>query len=274
MLHRVQFTRPTQINFSSRSHAWVAVIVTCVALCLFTNTATGQDTDVVDPPTAEVDPVPQEKDATPKEDDSELTDQKAAETEGTDKTKAKEKPVVLKDLAVDLRDKKLSFKAPQKWKAKEPKFKNITKHEMMLPKAEGEEKDARLTFSISSGSNEINITRWKTQFKFPNGAAPDKLFAVEKKTVGDYELTFVQIRGTFLEKMGGGGPFAGGKKTPRENYMMKAVIISPKGAAATTPKCFIKLVGSEKALKRHTKAYTAMVKSMKASPIVDQKDKD
>ncbi len=173
--------------------------------------------------------------------------------------------VKLKKLTVDLRDKELAFEAPVSWKAKKPKI-NFIKHELMLPKAEGETKDGRMTLSVSSGSTEANIDRWKTQFKFPNGAMPDKVFSVEKKTVDGYELSLVQIRGTFMESIG--GPFAG-KKTPRENYMMKAVIISPKDADARTAKCFIKLVGSEKTLKQHAKAYAAMVKSMKTQAVVD-----
>ena len=51
--------------------------------------------------------------------------------------------------------------------------------------------------------------------------------------------------------------------------MMKAVIISPKDANSKTAKCFIKLVGSEKTLKQHAKAYAAMVKSMKMQMAVE-----
>jgi len=111
-----------------------------------------------------------------------------------------------------------------------------------------------------------NINRWKSEFKFPLGAPPNKVFAVEKKKIDGYELSIVQLRGTFMESSG--GPFSG-KKTPRENYMMKAVIISPVDADAKTPKCFIKLVGSEKTLKQHAKAYDAMVKSMKTQAVVE-----
>lgn len=254
-IHFTTFTKAKAIPTRDSRYSqigWATVMAFFVAFSILSNPAVGQDVEVVDPPTSTVQP--DQEQATP--------------TEGKDETKTPAAPVKLKKLTVDLRGKELSFDAPENWKAKKPAT-NFTKHELILPKTEGDEKGARMTFSVVSGSNETNIGRWKTQFKFPNGAAPDKVFAMEKKMVDGYELTFVQIRGTFLEKMGGGGPFAGGKVTPRENHMMKAVIISSPDADARTNKCFIKLVGSEKAIKQHAKAYAAMVKSMKAQAVVD-----
>ena len=237
---------------------------------LFSSHAIGQDTDVADPPKATTEPDDQADKSAESTKEAEKSSDETAEMEKSaddkDETKTPAVPVKLKELTVDYRGKELSFKAPESWKVKKA-TNNFTKHDLVVPKAKGEEKDARLTFSIASGSMENNIARWKTQFKFPVGEAPEKVFAMEKKKVDGYELTFVQLRGTYMETMG--GPFAGGKKTPRENYMMKAVVISPPGADAKTPKCFIKLVGSEKTIKQHTKAYTAMIKSMKAQAVVD-----
>ena len=249
MLRYFQFKTPTKIKANSNCFRQAAAIATLIVFGCLSHPAVGQESNVADPPKKAVEP----------------DQQKATQTEGSD-TKKQEAPVALKKLTIDLKDKELSFEAPKSWKAKKPRF-NFTKHELMLPKAEGDEKDARMTFTISSGSTQDNIDRWKAQFKFPLGAAPEKVFSVEKKTVDGYELSLVQIRGTFMETMG--GPFAGGKKTPREKYMMKAVIITPPGADARTAKCFIKLVGSEKTIKQNAKAYTAMVKSMKTQPVED-----
>ena len=228
-----------------------ALLITVAVISLLPSVSRGQEVEALDPPKPAVESAEQK------------TEQ--AKVEPEEKPKAM---VKLKKLTVDLRGTELAFEAPESWKAKKPRF-NFTKHELMLPKAEGEEKDARLTFTLSSGSTQDNLDRWKSQFKFPHGANPDKLFSVEKKTVDGYELSIVQIRGTFMETMGGGGPFAGGKKIPRENYMMKAVIISPKDADSRTAKCFIKLVGTEKTIKQHAKAYAAMVKSMKTQAAVE-----
>ena len=227
-----------------------ALLITVAVISLLPSVSRGQEVEALDPPKPAVESAEQK------------TEQ--AKVEPEEKPKAM---VKLKKLTVDLRGTELAFEAPESWKAKKPRF-NFTKHELMLPKAEGEEKDARLTFTLSSGSTQDNLDRWKSQFKFPHGANPDKLFSVEKKTVDGYELSIVQIRGTFMETMGG-GPFAGGKKIPRENYMMKAVIISPKDADSRTAKCFIKLVGSEKTIKQHAKAYAAMVKSLKTQVAVE-----
>ena len=251
MLRFIQFlTLNKAVPNCHRCHSqagWAAVIATFVSLGLLSNPAIGQDTEVAKPSTT-------------------ATQEESPQVKQADETKTPATPVKLKTLTVDLRDKELSFEAPETWKAKKPRF-NFTKHELMLPKADGEQKDARMTFTISSGSTQNNIDRWKSQFKFPLGAAPEKVFSMEKETVDGYELSLVQLRGTYMETTG--PPMAGGKKTPREKYMMKAVIISPPGADAKTAKCFIKLVGSEKTLKQHAKAYAAMVKSMKTAAVVD-----
>ena len=247
MLRSVYLTAfsKNKIDSSKSSGFTLTLLVAGAVISLLPSASRGQEVEAVNPPAVE---------------------QKNEQA----KVEPEEKPeamVKLKKLTVDFRGKELAFEAPENWKAKKPRF-NFTKHELMLPKAEGEEKDARLTFTLSSGSTQDNLDRWKSQFKFPTGANPDKVFSVEKKTVDGYELSLVQIRGTFMETMGG-GPFAGGKKIPRENYMMKAVIISPKDANSKTAKCFIKLVGSEKTLKQHAKAYAAMVKSMKTQMAVE-----
>ena len=249
MLRSVCLTIFSNNKIDFRGHQLV-LLVALVASSLLPAVSNGQEVETLDPPKSMVEAAEQE------------SEQAKVEPETKPEMMAK-----LKTLTVNLRGKELAFEAPESWKAKKPRFK-FTKHELMLPKAEGEEKDARMTFTLSSGSTEENINRWKSQFKFPLSANPDKLFAVEKKMVDGYELSLVQIRGTFLEKMG--GPFTGGKTTPRENYMMKAVIISPKDADAKTAKCFIKLVGSEKTIKQHAKAYAAMVKSLKTQTAVDK----
>ena len=239
------------IDSNNSSIRALALLIAVAVISMLPSFSRGQEVETVDPTKPAV----------------ESAEQKSEQA----KVEPEEKPeamVKLKKLIVDYRGKELAFEAPESWKAKKPRF-NFTKHELMLPKAEGDEKDARMTFTLSSGSTQDNLDRWKSQFKFPTGANPDKVFSVEKKTVDGYELSLVQIRGTFMETMGG-GPFAGGKKIPRENYMMKAVIISPKDANSKTAKCFIKLVGSEKTLKQHTKAYAAMVKSMKTQAAVDK----
>ncbi len=236
----------TQIDFCSCYHqaknSSLILIVVFLAFALPPSVCFSQEVKPMNPPTTTANSDQPKSDAAP------------------------EVKVALKTLSVDLRGKELSFQVPENWKAKKPRF-NFTKHDLRLSKADGDEKDARMTFTISSGSTQSNIDRWKAQFKFAVDAAPDKVFTMEKKTVDGYELSLVQIRGTFMETMG--GPFAGGKKTPRENHLMKAVIISPPGADAKTPKCFIKLVGSEKTINLHAESYTAMVNSMRSQAAVE-----
>jgi len=231
MLRITNQTTPTTLNNVGRLMlSGLVTAATFAAISFASSAAIGQEKETMDPPTPAATPT------------DEQTDEPAATDTEAMETKTVEAPVAMKKLSIDLLAKELSFEAPESWKAKKPRYK-ITKHELQLPKAEGEAKDGRMTFT-----------------------PPNKVFAVEKKKIDGYELSIVQLRGTFMESSG--GPFSG-KKPPRENYMMKAVIISPVDADAKTPKCFIKLVGSEKTLKQHAKAYDAMVKSMKTQAVVE-----
>lgn len=180
-----------------------------------------------------------------------------------------EKPEETRELVVELTGDKLLFQAPVSWKAKKPRV-NFTKFDLRLPKVETDPKEGRMTFTISGGGTKANIDRWKMQFKLPVGdEAADAVKTTTRKLDG-YELSIVQISGTYVDSMGG-GPFAGGKKISRPDYMMRAIILTKDGSTAMSPKCFVKLVGPAATVKKHSKAFEKMVKSMK---IVESKVSD
>jgi hypothetical protein len=172
-----------------------------------------------------------------------------------------EKPEKTRELVVDLTGDKLMFQAPVSWKAKKPRV-NFTKFDLRLPKVETDPKEGRMTFTISGGGTKANIDRWKSQFKLPVGDAAADAVKMTTRKLDGYELSIVQIAGTFVDSMGG-GPFAGGKKISRPDYIMRAIILTKEGSTAMSPKCFVKLVGPAATVKKHSKAFEKMVKSMK-----------
>ena len=91
------------------------------------------------------------------------------------------------------------------------------------------------------GGVEANINRWVAQFT----GQPEK--TIEKKKLGNREVTFLTAKGTYQESSG--GPFSG-KKTDRPGYMMLAAILpSSKGAV------FLKLTGPQKSVEAMKKAF-------------------
>lgn len=188
-----------------------------------------------------------------------------AKTDSQIENQAKEEePQKTRELVVELTGDQLKFQAPVSWKAKKPRV-NFTKFDLRLPKVETDPKEGRMTFTISGGGTKANIDRWKSQFKLPVGDQAADAVKMTTRKIDGYELSVVQIAGTFMDSMGG-GPFSGGKKVSRPDYMMRAVILTKEGSTAMSPKCFVKFVGPAATVKKHSKAFEEMVKSMTIVP--------
>src|SRR5438477_4070840 len=96
-----------------------------------------------------------------------------------------------------------------------------------LPKVEGEQRDAELViFKGIGGSAKDNINRWKTQFKPPEGKDVDQAAKVTEMKVGDADLMYLDVHGTYLFKFPPFDPNA--KVQPLANYRMLAVAFQTK----------------------------------------------
>jgi hypothetical protein len=140
----------------------------------------------------------------------------------------------------------LTLTAPEGWGRKQPQS-SFIEAEFVLPKAEGDDADGRLTVSLAGGSVEANIERWKGQFANLKDAQEEKLDA------GGIEATLVDLLGEFNDQR---GPFA--PAVARADYRMMAAII-PVGELLH----FVKATGPQKTIESHAEAIKNFVRSAK-----------
>jgi hypothetical protein len=161
------------------------------------------------------------------------------------------------NVVIDLADGALKMTVPASWKVMEPRSR-IIEHEFQAPK-EGDVV-SRITVMAAGGSIDSNVDRWFGQFAQPDGKATKDVAKVEKKKVGDYEVTMVDISGTMTESMGG-GPFAPGKTVKREGYRMLGAIIDTKDKGLQ----FIKLTGASELVEQQKKDFSDFIESVKSA---------
>lgn len=159
------------------------------------------------------------------------------------------------NVVIDLAEGALKMTVPASWKVMQPRSR-IIEHEFQAPK-EGDVV-SRITVMAAGGSIDSNVERWFSQFSQPDGKATKDVAKVEKKKVGDYEVTIVDISGTMSESMGG-GPFAPGKTVKREGYRMLGAIIDTKDKGLQ----FIKLTGAEELVEQQKKDFNDFIESVK-----------
>ena len=139
----------------------------------------------------------------------------------------------------------VTFTAPAGWGRKEVQG-GFVDAEYVLPKAEGDAADGRLTVSRAGGAIDANIERWRGQF----GGKPEKETRDEFEVAG-VKVIVVDMSGEFADQR---GPFA--PPTKRAGYRMFAAIV-PIGAQNH----FIKATGPEKTIAQQQEALLAFVRS-------------
>lgn len=116
-----------------------------------------------------------------------------------------------------------------------------------IPKVEGDSEDAELSVSQAGGSLEANIERWKGQFTDSPGE-PIR----EDKKVGKYDVTIVEISGTFASGM------PGAATEPKTKFTMLAAIVATGGQSH-----FFKLTGPEKTVASAKADFNKMIDSLR-----------
>jgi len=153
----------------------------------------------------------------------------------------------LDDAGGEVRMDRLTLTAPKGWGRKTPQS-TFIQAEFVLPRAEGESQDGRLTLSTAGGSVQANIDRWKDQF----GGKPEKAHE-EKIDVNGIAVTLVDFSGDFMDQK---GPLAPGVK--RSDFRMIGAII-PDGDQLH----FVKAVGSKKTIESHAEKIKTFIRSAK-----------
>lgn len=129
----------------------------------------------------------------------------------------------------------IELTAPSDWQRKRPSSSFIAA-EFALPRAEGDDIDARLTVSTAGGSVEANVDRWKSQFEPLAEEKPP-----ESIDVAGMLVTIVDLSGDFNDAR---GPFA--PPVHRSGYRMIAAIVPVQGQLH-----FIKATGPQKTMAAH-----------------------
>ncbi|MCA9176701.1 MAG: hypothetical protein KDB14_19570 [Planctomycetales bacterium] len=152
---------------------------------------------------------------------------------------------------IKLSEGKITLPAPASWERKQPRTR-IVEHEFAAKGPEGTS-PARITLMGAGGGVEANIDRWVGQFRQKDGSSSRDKTKVERAKVGDTEVHVVDISGVYQDSPG--GPFAGGRVIPREDYrMLAAIIVTPKSGHY-----FIKMIGEADTVEANAKAFREML---------------
>ncbi len=147
----------------------------------------------------------------------------------------------------DVRLEALTLTGPAGW-VRKPAQSSFVRAEFLLPRAQGDDADGRVTISTAGGSIEANIERWKGQF----GSAPEHS-KQEQIKVGGLDVSLVDFSGDFNDQR---GPFAPAVK--RSGYRMIAAIIPVAGELH-----FIKAVGPKKTIEAHAQEIRTFIDTAK-----------
>lgn len=139
---------------------------------------------------------------------------------------------------------------PESWKRIKPRVR-ILDAEFELPRAEGDQHDARLTLMASGGDPQETISNRVNEFRH-DGTGP----FISKMRVAGVEATWVDIRGEWK------GP-AFERIEPHPDYRMLLVIIPHTGAAAY----YLKLAGPAATVAAHEAMFRAFVESAVLTPL-------
>jgi hypothetical protein len=124
---------------------------------------------------------------------------------------------------------------------------------------EGDKNDAEFViFSFGpgqGGSAAENVKRWKGFFIPPDGKSIDDVSKVTKMKVGDVDVTYLDVQGTYKYKERPFDPNA--KEELRPDYRMLGVVFEGKKTY------FFRLVGPAKTITHHKKGFEDWLKGFK-----------
>jgi hypothetical protein len=171
--------------------------------------------------------------------------------------RADEKKEQKKGTIVEIDD--LKSTAPANWKSEEVTTKFRT-HHFRIPHVADDKNDAELTIFFfgtgSGGSADANVKRWKGMFLPPEGKKIDDVAKLENFKVGNVDVTYLDVQGTYKFKERPFDPAAKEELRP-DHRMLGVVFESPKGPY------FFRLVGPAKTVTENKKAFEDWLKAFK-----------
>jgi hypothetical protein len=153
----------------------------------------------------------------------------------------------------------LKSTAPAAWKAAK-KLTTFRVGEFAIPKADGDKEDAELVIFFfgkgSGGGTADNVNRWKGMFAAPAGKNIDDLTKIDTFKIGDVDITYVTISGTYLSKF---PPFAPNAKViPKENFRFIGVIFDSKEGPY-----FLRVTGPARTIDANKEGFDKWLKGFK-----------
>jgi hypothetical protein len=151
---------------------------------------------------------------------------------------------------------KLKSQTPAAWKAEKP-ANNLRSHQFRLPRAKDDDADAELSIlpeALPPAS--AAVARWKDLFQPPKDKTLDDISKVDTFEVGKVKVTYLDIRGTYLQLPRPLAPKKDAKLRP--NYRMLAVFFDTPDGAHT-----IRLVGPATTVEQHKAAFDEWLKNFK-----------
>ncbi len=113
------------------------------------------------------------------------------------------------------------FTAPEGWVSEKPSS-SMRQSQYRLPGQNGAGDAEVAVFTGIGGSAQANVDRWIHQFTKPDGSPVENASQVQKK-IGSFEITEVDISGTYTAAM---GPMMGGGSAAKHpDYRMVAAVI-------------------------------------------------
>lgn len=153
----------------------------------------------------------------------------------------------------------LKSQTPADW-VEEPTTSQLRWKQFRLPVVGNDKDNAELIIFFfgtgSGGSADDNIKRWKDMFVPPEKKTIDDVAKVEKHKVGDVNVTYVDVNGTYKFRAQPANPNSATMLRP--NYRLLGVVFeSPKGPY------FMRLVGPADTVGHHKKGFDSWLKAFK-----------
>lgn len=150
----------------------------------------------------------------------------------------------------------MKSRTPAEWQEEKPT--NAMRYaQFKLPKVKDDKSDAEIViFRGISGSTKDNVNRWKAMFIPADGKSIDDVSKVTTMKVGDAEVTYLDVSGTYKVKE---RPFdPNSKEEKRPDHRMLGVAFETKSAPY-----HIRLVGPAKTVENYKNGFDEWIKGFK-----------
>ena len=127
----------------------------------------------------------------------------------------------------------------------------------VVPAAAGDKEDGECAVFYfgagQGGSVQANVDRWIAQFEQPDGRGSKALAKTQKRTVGGFAVTTIDLTGTYT---GAGGPM--GPKVTKPGYrLLGGIVEAPEGPV------FFKFTGPAKTVAANEAVFQKLLASVK-----------